>query len=1065
MAFDKEIWEQRVKGKLAEIKQWLDRRRQQDLPYVVYGTVAGLTLWPIVEAAAQTGQLSNVMWVLFNVAGAIGGDLIASQLERWKDRPQPPTETEVADWVSTQVESQPELRQAIDAILEKLQALPQAQTHLLPADRAWFDQALQTELAQLGNLARFQAILTGQGQIVQLAQSHDNVIVGPGGVYVSDVQGNVYVGQPTHDATEALRIYRRVLAHACGRLPLQGVDVGASDPTQAARPLGLAQVYVALDTKTPARDEGHLGFNRKPETVPALMAAARQRRLVLLGDPGGGKSSFVNHLAHILAAHALQPEANWLSHLPGWPAAEAKRVPILVVLRDFARSLPDLEVKEPGGLHLWTFIASRLRAQNLAFAIKPVHRALEEGRALVLLDGLDEVSTTAQRLAVRNAVQAFGDRYDQGNRYLVTCRVLSYQPPDPGEVDLRLPLADFPTYELAPFDEEKIDQFITAWYMELARLGSVNQQNQTGLARQLQQAVRRPDLWRLAGNPLLLTVMALVHTHKGELPAARALLYEETVDMLLWRWEQKKTGGQGDEPPLRRLLLEAGRSDMDLKKVLWRLAFSAQGQTAPGDSETLADIGELALRREVEGLKPKDWNWAQQVIEAMKLRAGLLLERAPGLFTFPHRTFQEYLAGAHLSAQGDFARQGAALADEGRLWWEALQLAVGRLVYLAGDMDKPLALVGELCPVRQEETEAAWRRAWLSGMLLLEIGPQRAMDSALGRDLLARAQTRLGNLVTEGQLAPRERAAAGVTLARLGDPRPEVMDVDAMHFCLVPAADFYMGEGKESRRYRFLDDAYWLGQYPVTNAQYNAFVADGGYGQARYWQEAKGAGVWQNGKVRDWSGELRNQPRTYGHPYDLPNHPVVGVTWYEALAFSRWATERWRQRGWLPDGWQVTLPSEAEWEKAARGGVLIPAAAVILPVAQFRGAPAVSLAANPDPQRLYPWLPGTLSPEWANYKASDIGQTSSVGCFSRAASVYGCQEMLGNVWEWTRSWEKKYPYDPQDGRETLARGRFDGTVLRGGAFYSDSVRCPLRGRDFPSREFRSSGFRLALSPF
>ena len=88
-----------------------------------------------------------------------------------------------------------------------------------------------------------------------------------------------------------------------------------------------------------------------------------------------------------------------------------------------------------------------------------------------------------------------------------------------------------------------------AWYAGLARMGEMTQAESTAMAGRLREAVHRPDLWRLAPNPLLLTVMALVHTHKGRLPDTRALLYEETVDILLWRWEQKKSGpGRGDAP-------------------------------------------------------------------------------------------------------------------------------------------------------------------------------------------------------------------------------------------------------------------------------------------------------------------------------------------------------------------------------------------------------------------------------------------------------------------------------------------------------------------------------------
>ncbi|HFQ93112.1 MAG TPA: NACHT domain-containing protein, partial [Anaerolineae bacterium] len=450
------------------------------------------------------------------------------------------------------------------------------------------------------------------------------------------ITGNIYYGKPADNPQEARRSYREVLAAGSRALPLRGVDVGVSDPAAGQNALELAHVYIDLDTKTSvgADDLAELKIGKvrlwaegkglpvdsvtvsrekeaaqKEKPLPALTAAIIQRQLILLGDPGGGKTTFVRHLAHCLAAHALHPDAGWLANLPGWPRAEADILPVMVILRDFARSLPSPLPEKAEVNHLWQFIETRLKAQNLEFAADAIHDKLEAGEALLLLDGLDEVPSKEQRVFVRDAAAAFAARYPDC-RALVTCRVLSYQPPAaPDEIDLRLPANKFPVFELAPFDDEKIDRFIAAWYQELARADVVAQEDAAGLTRKLQKAVRRPDLWRLAPNPLLLTVMALVHTHKGRLPDARALLYEETIDILLWRWEQIKAGGKEDAPQLRQLLLDAGRSEMDLKKLLWRLAYEAHSQVAgDADGEKLADIGELKLTKALAALKADDWN-------------------------------------------------------------------------------------------------------------------------------------------------------------------------------------------------------------------------------------------------------------------------------------------------------------------------------------------------------------------------------------------------------------------------------------------------------------------------
>ena len=544
------------------------------------------------------------------------------------------------------------------------------------------------------------------------------------------------LGPASPRPTKALAAYLKTLVASCSHLPLRGVDVGASDPTRSQEPMDLAQVYVDLDTTTHVEPKKakKKGRKREPEladreTRPlrALEAAAKHKHLVILGDPGSGKSTFLNHLGLCLAAHRLEPKAKWLSRLTDWPKAQADVVPIPVVLRDFAQSLSQNATKAEAE-HLWTFIVKGLDGPRLASAAQALEQVLEAGEAVVLLDGLDEIPTKEQREFVRDAVLAFADRYSE-SRFIVTCRTLSYQDP-------AWKLAKVPAVELAPFGEEKIKGFIQAWYGELGRLGVVKEEHAAGLAARLTEAVRRPDLWRLAPNPLLLTVMALVHTHKGRLPDARALLYEDTVDILLWRWEQIKIGPYADAPLVRQLLLDAGRTDVDLKRTVWRLAFEAHGRDRGTDEESLADIGELELQNALADLHPdRSRDWAYELIEAMKLRAGLLLERAPQVYTFPHRTFQEYLAGAYLASQGGFAERAAQLVAEGAFWREAVLLAVGRLVYLSGNTDSPLALVGELCPQSARDNDAAWRQAWFAGDVLLEIGLNRAPGTALGRDL------------------------------------------------------------------------------------------------------------------------------------------------------------------------------------------------------------------------------------------------------------------------------------------------------------------------------------------
>jgi formylglycine-generating enzyme required for sulfatase activity len=335
-----------------------------------------------------------------------------------------------------------------------------------------------------------------------------------------------------------------------------------------------------------------------------------------------------------------------------------------------------------------------------------------------------------------------------------------------------------------------------------------------------------------------------------------------------------------------------------------------------------------------------------------------------------------------------------------------------------------ISAVNALCPSDVKHVEqpdaAAYRRAQLAGESLLEIGMIGVRREEAGRAALGRVRDWLmAAMRADTVLKPKERAEAGDTLAQLGDPRFRtdawyLPDEPLLGFVEIPEGPFVMGEDDDKHKVSL--PAYYIARYPVTVAQFRAFVEDSGY-----------------------------KPRDLDSVCGLDNHPVVNVTWYDALAYCDWLTQRLREWKEAPEplatllreeGWEVILPSEAEWEKAARG----------------------------SDERLYPWGQKP-DPNRANYTVTGIGSISAVGCFPGGASPYNLEDMGGNIWEWTRSLFKRYPYDSKDGRESLEAGDDFSRVVRGGAFrdFVRYARCSFRDPgDEPHSHYEDYGFRMCI---
>jgi len=266
---------------------------------------------------------------------------------------------------------------------------------------------------------------------------------------------------------------------------------------------------------------------------------------------------------------------------------------------------------------------------------------------------------------------------------------------------------------------------------------------------------------------------------------------------------------------------------------------------------------------------------------------------------------------------------------------------------------------------------------------------------------------------------------------RAVSPLPKIVWEDVVGpLVYVPAVPFLMGSTEDNQQvydnerpqHEVNLDDFYIGRYPVTNAQYARFIEDRGYEDGFYWMKEG----W------DWRVEKGvTQPLYWENPkWNQPNHPVVGVSWYESQAYCRW----------LGCGGELEfrLPTEAEWEKAARG----------------------------TGGREWPWG-NDFDSQKANANGGRLGGTTPVGQYSPAGdSPYGAADMAGNVWEWCQDWfaEDDYQHSLLENPPGSAGGHC--RAARGGSWGSGQggARCACRGRDGPVGRGSDVGFRVAASP-
>ena len=826
------------------------------------------------------------------------------------------------------------------------------------------------------------------------------------------------------------------------RIDIRGLSVGTGEAHQ----FPIEDLFITLQSrrpssrpakdagKRPIRDNDPKSFDpleRNLTNEVPLHEALSERRLVVIGDPGAGKTTFLRRVASTLCLteSGKAPEAA-MTRL----GIDGQLFPILVRCATLANHLKmvlqrgdaegtsasaSLPTDPTSALWLSHYLATESRENGTGLDQAFFLRQLESGRCTVMLDGLDEAADPIQRDNLSKLVEKLTQVY-AGCRFVVTSRPVAYTG--------TIVLPDFVHVEIAPLSDDAVDTFLAHWCQQL--YGGDTEASRDHCRELVSSLHARPEIRRVARTPVMLTALAVVHWNERRLPEQRAEMYESVITWL----SRSRQDRPGREKPERTVTL------------LQELALAMQDH--PDGRQT-----QVSKRWAAEFLAPhfgpkkptaKSLAAAEGFLTDEELDSGIVVALGNEI-RFWHLQFQEFLAARAIAGLPDSDQRkllhGTSLKLYRPEWREVILLLAGALhkqgaAKVAGfvqqvldglltatsESAKPTKSKRKRDGARDEEPQLAIeaRCAALLGGVFHDLRPAGYQPAEPRYDALLHRVMGIFDRERSQTVDVTIRIAAAEALGQVGDPRLEFNARD--RWVDLPGGSYLQGSQKDDPTQPNYDtNAYdyelpvhrvhlapfSIGRFPVTVFDYQRFMEHDGYVTEKYWK--RGGGFGQFTEPEDWSEQLAHK-----------NRPVVGVSWFEAMAYCECFGDR--------------LPTEAEWEFAARGTT----------------------------GRKFPWGNPDADSTRLNFDGN-IGAPTPVGIFPQGATPEGVEDLAGNVWEWCWDWYGEYSAKACDNPQGPKQESF--RVLRGGSWYhiSGDCRSAIRFGSAPDNRDVNVGFRVVRS--